>query len=220
MRWMLVHFCSTSGAIKYVFPWAIFRDHSCVFLTDTYLWRRWVTVAPLHNCLTVQAAVPQASPVGWEKCWHWLPHLHCLPGLSHCVFVNTPFHSWFWKFSPLFGLGCCFPRYFFPVISSSYLGSFSFQVLWVVPVHLLFKRDPVTSRSVEVKGPESLQQEFILGSSSSVRRRGNGQPLKGFNRCTQPIQPAAAKGNNTWAVAELPEEATLTRFYTAQGLVL
>lgn len=72
---------------------------------------------------------------------------------------------------------------------------------------------------MEVKGPESLQQEFILESSSSVRRRGNGQPLKGFNRCTQPIQPAAAKGN-TWAVAELPEEATLTRFYTAQGLVL
>ena len=46
--------------------------------------------------------------------------------------------QWCWKrtisqltasetFSPLFCLGCCFKRYFFPIISNYYLGLFPFE---------------------------------------------------------------------------------------------
>lgn len=58
-------------------------------------------------------------------------------------------------------------RYFFPIISNNYLGTFSFSVHSVVPVHLLFKRDRVTGRNAELKGPEPSQQEFVLEARES-----------------------------------------------------
>lgn len=220
MRWMLANFCRRGGAIKHVFPWAISRDHSCVFLTNTQPWWRWVTVVPLHNCLTVQAAVPQTLRVGWEKRWHWLPHLHCLPGLSHCVFVNTPFHSRLWKFQPSVWFRMLFSEIFLSNDFQQLFGIFSFQVLWVVPVHFLFKRDPVTSRNVELKGPESLQQEFILELNKSSRKERKWAAHQELQQ-VYPNHPTSCSQGNPWAVAELPEEATLTsRFCTAQGLVL
>lgn len=124
-------------------------------------------------------------------------------------------------FSSLFGLGCWFMRDFFLIISNNYWGSFAFRVHWVVPVHLLFKKDRVTGRNAELKGPEPLQQDFVL-EASELEGEETGSPPRASAGLSHPLSKPLLRQpvGYGWACFQGRQRQTDQHFHTAQNLVL
>lgn len=95
-----------------------------------------MVAASSYNHLFLQAAIPGALAIRRGMVLALTPTVP-LPahGKSPCFSKQTVAIRCYQKHSET----CCFMRCLFPVISNNYLGSFSFRVHWVVPVHHLFK---------------------------------------------------------------------------------
>lgn len=166
MKWMPESLCCRRG--WGFIPWAVARD--CRGDFSHCWWNGWWQ--HLHTTTSSCRLPPQELwPWEGEWCWHWLPHFHCLPVVSLHAFENRPWQSasetlrnmLFYEilvsnnFQQLFGI-------FFLSSSLSCTSSPPFQ------------RGCVTCRNVELKGPEFLQQEFVLEASESEGEETGSPP--------------------------------------------
>lgn len=148
-------------------PWAISRGCRGGFLS---LLVEGMVAAPSHNHLFLQAAIPGALAMR-RGCWHWLPHFHCLPVVSLHAYENRP-----WLSASKTLRNMLFYEIFvsnhFQQLFGIFLLSSSLSCTSSPP----FQRGCVTCRNVELKGPEFLQQEFVLEASESEGEETGSPP--------------------------------------------
>lgn len=157
-------------------------------------WNGWWQ--PLHTTTSSCRQPSQELCLSEEEwCWLWVPQFHCLPMVSLCFCKQTVAVCCYRKHSET----CCSMKYLFPIISNNYLGYFSFQMHWVVPVHLLFKGTVLYAGMWRWKELNFCNRNLFWKQASwKERKRAAHQGL----RQDYPTLSASYSQGNSWAGAE------------------
>lgn len=133
-------------------------------------WKGW-----WQHLHTTTSSCRQPSQELWpwegEWCWHWLPHFHCLPVVSLHAYENRPWLSASKTLRNMLFYEIFVSNHFQQLFGIFYL-SRSLSCTSSPP----FQRGCVTCRNVELKGPEFLQQEFVLEASESEGEETGSPP--------------------------------------------